>query len=167
MKKIRIIMIMAAIAFTLSIGTKAMAAGPSTAPFLVNANIPALCTMQSADPIAFGAYDFTADSHASGDITFVCTPGTTWELYITTDHADTVTREMLGPQPATTDVLSYELYSEGTWTTVFPSTQGTALTAVAAAGPITVTVFGEIPLGQLGLLIGDYEQTATANVEYF
>ncbi|MGI9387260.1 MAG: Csu type fimbrial protein, partial [Methyloligellaceae bacterium] len=97
-------------------------AATATTTFNVTANIAASCTIAATD-LNFGAYDpFAAGPlNATSTVTVTCTNLTPYDVGLDGGGGTVAARRMLnGASP-----LNYQLYSEGTFTTIWGDTIGT------------------------------------------
>ncbi len=147
-----------------------------TENLLVSASVTATCTITTS-PVAFGAYDPTSvsDLDGTGTVTVLCTNGTAG--YVTLgeganpDGASTPAvpvRQMAGGAAAA-GRLTYELYSEATYTDVWGNTSTTGLNHVGDGTSTALTVYGRIP-AQQNVIAGsgatEYADTVVATVEF-
>lgn len=154
MKKL-IFLVMAGV--LLLTGVNAMAA-TDTSSLGASATVAATCSISSVTALDFGAYDptsGTADDDGAGDLSFSCTKGTAWDVYIT--GARTMTDG--------TDTLTFEIYEEAGRTTVFQSVSGTNTGTAADNNTITQNLYGRIPASQ-DVQVGSYSGSVTVTVEY-
>ncbi len=121
-------------------------------------SVAAICSIASVTNLDFGTYDTTSgvnDDDGSGDVTFSCTKGTAYDVYI------------VGGRTMTdgTDTLNFEMYTDAgrttTWASASPGTTGTAADNTA----ITENVYGRIASGQ-DVQVGTYNGSVTMTVEY-
>jgi len=144
---------MAALLATALTGTALGA--PTT--FNVTANVPAICKINSAGNMGFGAYDVTSPTsiQANSTISVTCSKGTVATVALSAGGGSFVTRTMAD---VSANTLSYNLFKTSvtnatcTGGTVFGdgtgSTQTEAGTSASVGTPLTFTVFGCIPAGQ-------------------
>lgn len=154
MKKIILLLMAGLILLT---GANAMAATDTNA-LTSTVSVAALCNISSVTNLDFGTYDPTSganDDDGSGDVTFSCTKGTAYDVYIT--GARTMTDG--------TDTLNFEMYTDAgrttTWASASPGSTGTA----ADNTGITQNVYGRIASGQ-DVQVGTYNGSVTMTVEY-
>ena len=64
--------------------------------------------------------------------------------------------------------LTYEIYSDNfsTASNVWGNTLATSVSIIGTGGPSSVSMFGRIPAGQLGLSPGNFSQSITATINY-
>jgi len=154
MKKI-ILLVMAGL--ILLTGATVMAA-TDTSSLGASASVAASCSVSSVTALDFGTYDPTSasnDDDGVGDLSFSCTKGTAWDVYIT--GARTMTDG--------TDTLNFEVYSEAGRSTVFPSASGTNNGTAADNNTITQNLYGRIAASQ-DVQVGSYSGSVTVTVEY-
>jgi spore coat protein U-like protein len=138
-------------------GVNAMAATDTNA-LTSTVSVAAICSISSVTNLDFGTYDTTSgvnDDDGNGDVSFSCTKGTAYDVYIT--GARTMTDG--------TDTLNFEMYTDagrtGAWASASPGTTGTAADNTA----ITENVYGRIASGQ-DVQVGTYNGSVTMTVEY-
>jgi len=154
MKRVLIIL-MAAVVVLVSVN--AMAA-TDTSNLTSTVVVPAVCTISSVTDLDFGTYDVTSatdDDDGAGDVSFRCTKGTVYDVYIT--GARTMTDG--------TDTLSFEMYTDAgrtaAWASSAPGSGGTA----GSNAPITLDIYGRITALQ-DVQAGTYNGTVVVTVEY-
>ncbi len=153
MKRLVIMLMTAAI--ILSAGV--VMAATDTSSLNVLANCIDVCRISSTTDVDFGTYDPTdpvADTDGQGSVTFRCTKGSSYGVYIVR------TNVMSGP-----DTLNYELYSDAPRTVVFPSASVGTPDTSAGIAPMTRQIYGTIPALQ-DAAAGAYSESVTATVEY-
>jgi spore coat protein U-like protein len=136
----------------------AVLAVTETSPLNVTAQVVSRCRITSVTNLDFLTYDPTDpvdDDDGVGDVTFRCTRGTIYEIYIAgirtmTDGVDT---------------LSYELYQDAARTTVWPSGLPGVGGTSASNAPVTQGIYGRIPALQ-DVQAGIYSGTVTVTIEY-
>jgi spore coat protein U-like protein len=142
----------------LAIAGTSMAA-TQTSNIQVTANVAAACSVVTTAAVAFGAYDPTSAANndaGQGSMSFSCTKGTAYKTYITG------VRSMAGGG----DTLNFQLFTDNTRATTFPSTSVTGTPGTAAdALPILVNIYGRIP-GSQNVGVASYTATLVAVVEY-
>lgn len=152
------------------LGLAADAAAQSASDsFDVTANVVTTCRIQAGADLAFGAYDPTTDTDATGStaIEVRCTNGTSAPIALNDGlngaGGDCETRAMA----AGANTLAYGLYQSAGTGTPWGCTTGTnTYTYTAAnAGWNTITVHGVIPAGQ-DAPVGDYTDTVTATISF-
>lgn len=160
-------------ALGLCLSAPAAFAGSAASNFTVSASVTASCTISTVN-MNYGNYDPIATNATSpltvnGGVTITCTKGTTTSIDLSpgSNAANAVgtTRAMATAGP---DYLSYELYQDSTYTTVWGvGNPGNALVPAAAPSKAarTFTVYGRIPAGQ-GSTVGSYTDTVTATVNF-
>ena len=140
-------------------------AGMSTRAHSAEAN---LCRL-NVTPLRFGKYNpfVPGDARGNGSITYNCT--TSSPISITFEHgtsASALTRRMSqGAAP-----LEYNLYLDAACTMVWgDGTSGTQLFRDSAPRPntnITVPIYGCVPSGQRGAVLGTYNDNFIVTIHY-
>ncbi len=155
MKKTLIVLV--TMVFVLA-ATSAFAA-TATQGLLVSANVVASCRIVSVTDVVFTDYDPTdplPNDTGTGNFTFRCTRGTSYDLYIAG-----IPREMTDG----TYLLSYELYRDAARSSAWPSGLPGVGGASPSNAPVTRNIYGRIPAEQ-DVGVGVYSQTVTITVEY-
>ena len=147
-------------------------AATKTASFTVSANVARNCVI-SAAPLELGEFVGDNDLFASSDITVRCTDGTPFTIEldqgVTGNYAGRRMTSLGG------DFLVYNLYTDGTYNTVWrdglpgdAGVVGGVGEGMAAANAVTRTVFGRLlavdnegPVEE-----GDYSDTIVATITY-
>ncbi len=140
------------------LSVSAMAA-TQTATLNVTATAVGNCRITGTTNVAFGNYDPTdpADNIAGqGSMTFRCTKGTTYWLYIVG------TRTMASGG----ENLNFELYTDAARTAVFSAVKTGGGTSSPNITPQTQNIYGRITAGQDVTAGLAFTQTLTATVEY-
>ena len=147
-------------------------AATETADLNVSATVTATCVV-STTPVAFGAYDplgthASAPNHANGSVVVQCSDNTA--ATVTLDQGDTPDAASTDAAPlrqmaSGTDRLPYQLFSEGTWTTVWGNTEATGVDHTSDGSQVSLTVYGEIDAG-LNVAAGDYADIVEATVTF-
>ncbi|WP_449428596.1 Csu type fimbrial protein [Rhodanobacter umsongensis] len=147
-------------------------AGSATSTLPVSATVAASCTIDASSGIAFGMYDpIVANSSTalagSGTINTTCTNGSDATVTLgqganagsgSTDASPL--RRMLS---GTTNYLSYNLYTDAAFTTVWNNTTGTTVTGTGAQ--VSTTVYGQVTAAQ-NVAAGSYADTVIATVTF-
>lgn len=166
----RILWIPAALIAVIFAGSEALAA-TATGTFQVTATVVSGCTV-SAPALAFGNYDTSSatPTAATTTVSVYCTVGTsfTTALDVGGNGGDYATgRLMLGGTNG--DNLSYNLYTDATYTTVWGDGSGaTSTVAGVGTGPLVAVpqvVYGRIP-AQQNISADSYSDTITVTVTY-
>jgi spore coat protein U-like protein len=135
--------------------------------FKVAAKVQAVCDVTAVD-LAFGTYTSAAGTplQATTLVRATCTPGSTYNVGLdagTSPNATVQARKMVSTGP---QALSYQLYSDGSRTTIWGNTSGTDTVTGAGTGlAVDHTVFGAVPANQV-VPAGDYQDTITVRVFY-
>lgn len=147
--------------------------GTNSCTLRVQTRVEAECTAPDST-LSFGAYDpvsvnATTPRDATAALLYRCTKGVAANVQI--DNGLSGVRQMQGPQPASTDTLAYQLFTNPgrttIWTTVIPGTVSATSTSknVPLGGAGGLTVYGRIPPGQ-NVTAGSYSQNVTATINY-
>lgn len=145
-------------------------AATSTANFQVNATVVASCVV-SASNVSFGSITpaNTGTQAATGTITSTCTKNTGYVLALNTGSGTGTyaTRKMAGATSGNTDTLSYNLYTDSGYTTVFgDGTSSSATVSGTGNGSAqSTTVYGQLPLNQY-VTPDTYADTLTVTLTY-
>src|ERR1700761_4634205 len=105
----------------------------ATATIAVSATVLGLCSV-AALPVAFGNYQSGAASTGTSTITVTCTAGTTYTVGLdngTTSGATSAARLLSN---GSGDTLTYSLYKDSGYSTVWGNTIGTNTTAGTGSG---------------------------------
>ena len=155
MKKIVIVLV--AMMFVLA--TASAFAETATSSLQVSANVAASCRISSVTNVVFtNPYDPTDPANndsGTGDFSFRCTRGTSYDLYITG------TRQMASGG----DTLNFELYTNAARTTTWPSSSPGVTGTSGSNAPITRDIYGRINALQ-DVQAGAYTGTVTITVQY-
>lgn len=155
-----------AVFFAVSVAGQAWAA-TATTNMSVSATVIATCSLTTG-AMAFGSYSGTAVS-SSADLSITCTGGAPYTIALGAGSgtgATTSARTMVNSAD-TTSTLSYGLYQDSAFATNWGETVGTDTLAGTGTGAAqTVSVYGEIPAGQLTSTTGTYADTVVATINY-
>lgn len=146
--------------------------GSTTANLSVTASVANNCTI-STSAVAFGAYDpivtnATTALTATGSVTITCTTGDSG-LSVTLGQGANAAGGSTAAVPlrrmvySSSNYLSYYLYSNSGYSTVWGSTGPTIATGNGSAQ--IYTVYGSIPAGQ-NVPAGSYTDTVVATVNF-
>ncbi len=164
---------------TLCLASPAAHAGSASSSFGVSAAVAATCSISTVN-MAFGNYDpvtanATTPLTVNGSVTVTCTKGSqVWIDLNPGTHAASAsgtTRAMQATTAGGPEYLSYELYSDNTYSTVWgvgnPSTGGNGYAPAPAANknPRAFSIYGRIPAGQ-DSAVGNYSDTVQATVNF-
>lgn len=153
------------------LGMAADAAAQSASDsFDVTANVVTTCRIQAGADLAFGAYDPTTDTDATGStiIEVRCTNGTVAPIALDDGDkgagGDCTTRAM---SDGSANTLAYGLYQSAGTGSPWGCTVGSNTYSYTAsnAGWNNITVYGVIPAGQ-GAPVGNYSDTVTATITF-
>ena len=146
-------------------GAQPARAATATTTIAVSATVLSYCAV-AALPLAFGNYNSGTNSTANTTVSVTCTNGTPYNVGLdqgTGSGATVTSRLMSGPSSAT---LSYSLYSNAGFSTVWGNTIGTNTVTGTGSGALqNLTVYGKIPSGQYSGP-GAYADTVTVTVTY-
>jgi spore coat protein U-like protein len=141
-------------------------ASTTTSSFVVTATVLSACIV-TASPLAFANYDPTASAATTGTTTLVvtCTNGAPYNIGLNPGGgtgATVASRKMTYGG----NLLSYGLYQDSGYSTVWGQTVGTdTVTGTGTGLPVTQTVYGQIPAQQT-VPHGAYTDTITVTVTY-
>jgi spore coat protein U-like protein len=156
----------------------AVAAGPAqaetaTSNLSVTATITNNCIISTSD-VAFGAYDPIV-AHASsalngtGTVTVTCTSGASAIITLgQASHANPSSTDAVPKRRmhnSGSSKLSYFLYSNAGWTTVWGNTAGTGVAHTGIGTATAMTVYGQVTAGQ-NVAAGSYSDTVVATVTF-
>ena len=171
MRRQSIASISAAIALALAAGSAQ--AATATANLNVSASVASNC-LAGATPIAFGAYDGTAQLTGNSTISVRCTKGVPFTVTLNggTTATGTIAQRLLqGPLPV--DKLQYNLYKDGAFGTLWgDGTTGSNDTGTGAGMGLpnaqTFQVFGQLPNSASNQTqpVGNYSDVVTVSVVY-
>ena len=148
------------------------AAGSTTSNLAVSASVSNNCLIDASGGLAFGAYDpvsanAASDLDSSGTIAVTCTNGASAAITLgqganaaggSTDAAPL--RQM---NDGGLNNLSYNLYTDNSYATVWDISTGVAYTGTGAAD--SVTVYGRVSAGQ-NVPAGSYSDTVVATITF-
>lgn len=143
-------------------------AAQSTGAFAVTASVTASCTV-SGSPLGFG--DFSAlggDVDGTSTLTATCTNGSPYTIGLSagTGAGAAVTTRKLTHTDAIT-LLNYNLSPVASGGINWDLIGGTTTKAGTGNGEAQAhTVFGRIPGGQTGAIVGTYSDTITATIDF-
>jgi spore coat protein U-like protein len=172
MRKQSIASISAAIALALAAGSAQ--AATTTANLNVSASVASNC-LASATPIAFGAYDGTAQLTGNSTISVRCTKGEGFTVTLNggSTASGTIAQRLLQGGGAPADKLEYNLYQDGAFGTLWgDGTTGSDDTGTGAGMGLvnaqTFAVFGRLPNSASNQTqpVGSYSDIVTVSVEY-
>ncbi len=149
----------------LLLAAPAAQAATASGSFNVQVIIQETCTVTSPTStlLDFGTQTLlNANVDAQTNISVQCTSGTDYDVSL--DNGLNTSRRMR--QGATSNYVDYELYTNNTRTTIWPTTAGTAPYANTATGASqSITVYGRIP-AQTTPPAGTYTDTVAITVTY-
>lgn len=165
----RILLILVAIVVFSAAARNGLEAQTATASLTVTASVTKNCTITAA-PVNFGAYDpiaanATAPLDSFGIISVTCTKGATANVGLNAgSNSQGLTRRMT---QGTAQYLTYELYKDSTFATVWGNTTDTDLDVTAAPNrnPRNFNVYGRILAAQ-DATVGNYTDTVVATVNF-
>lgn len=149
----------------LLLAAPAAQAATASGSFNVQVVIQETCivTSPSSTTLDFGTQTLlNANVDAQTNISVQCTTGTDYDISL--DNGLNTSRRMR--QGATANYINYQLYTNSTRTTVWPTTAGTApYTNLGTGAAQTITVYGRIP-AQTTPPAGTYTDTVAITVTY-
>ena len=161
----------------LALGASVLVAGSAAADDTANVNVSATvtanCTITSGG-LAFGAYDpvdvnASADLDQTGTVTVTCTDGFTTGVTLGQGaNADVGSSDAIPARRMSdggTAFLSYQLFSEGTRTTVWGNDAATDVVHTGDGTAQVHTIFGRVDGGQ-NVPAGSYTDTVVATVTF-
>ena len=161
----------AALAVVILAGGRTASAGSATSSLTVTATVPAVCVL-SAGTLAFGNYDpvgANATTPLAGTSTFnvTCTKNTAYTVTLGTgaNSASAVGTTRAMKDAGTGAFLSYEIYTNNTYATVWNTTNTMGGTA-ASTSAIALTAYGRIPAGQNVPAAAGYTDTVVSTVNF-
>ncbi|MFH0900400.1 MAG: spore coat U domain-containing protein [Pseudomonadota bacterium] len=146
-------------------------AGSASTALGVSASVATICNIQTASQAFPAAYDPIVANAASnlddatGSVTVACTKGTSPTIDLDLgQNASGTTRRMAN---GVGDFLSYEVFQDAGWTTVWGSGAGSNLAAGVAPSkaPRSFTTYARIPAAQ-DVPTGAYSDALTATVNF-
>lgn len=142
----------------------------ATSNFLVQANVPDICTITNTGPMNFGTYDPLAaapNNTGQTDISIVCTPGTTYDVGLN-DGANGIRNMIAGGG----GLLAYDIYTDAGRTLRWDAVGGANTNSlgapgyIPAGGPDVYTAYGQIAVGEPVTETGAYLDTIIATVSF-
>ena len=144
----------------------------STDNLMVTAEVAANCTITTL-PVAFGAYDpigtnASSPLNATGTVTVRCTNGSPSTITLgqgvnpDTGSTDDIPLRRMAGGPSR---LSYGLYSDAGFTTVWGNTLWTGVPHTGDGTATAITVYGEVPAGQ-NVTATNYSDMVVATVTF-
>lgn len=175
-KHLRILAITGAAALPLMITAIPAHAGTASSTFSVTATVVNSCKINSVGNLAFGNYDPTSATAATGSssISVNCTKGDAYTIALNygVNGGTAANRIMSDGATPTADLLNYNLYTDSAYKNVWNSTctAGNNCDGGTGAGPgagnaLTYTVYGQIAAGQ-NVPAGSYSDTITLTVNF-
>jgi spore coat protein U-like protein len=162
----------AAIAAAIVLGTAlagtAMASGSAQNDLSVSAEVINSCSITTS-PVDFGNYDpiSSSDNTSSGGVTVTCTPEASAAILLGEGVNKAGSSTAAAPVRRLSDgthFLSYNLYTDNTYGTVWDNDTGVPYAGTGNADAIDV--FGMVPMGQLSAPAGSYSDTVVAKVTF-
>lgn len=170
MKTLRLVKFAALVAGLAMLAPHAASAGSSTGTLSVSASVVANCTVAN-QTLAFGSYDpvtnLSTAATASATISVTCTKGSSSVSLAANNglnNANATTPSTRALSDGSGDYLSYDLYTDSGYTTIWNTTNTFAPT-FATSTAATETVYGRIPAGQ-SPKVGSYTDTVTMTVNF-
>jgi spore coat protein U-like protein len=149
-------------------------AGTASSNLPVSAIVSANCTIDASGGVAFGTYDPIVTNQstaltASGTISTTCTNGASATITLgqgaNADTGSTDTAPLRRMLAGTSDYLSYQLYSDSGYSTVWGNTAGTGMAVTGTGSAVSTTVYGSVAAGQ-NVKTGNYADTVAATVTF-
>lgn len=172
MKKSTIIAALAVVLAGVSINSYAV--GTATSDLGVSASIAANCTI-STTAVSFGGYDpivtnkSVALTNSAGKVTTICTNGSAVTVTLGQGaNADTGSTDAIPLRQLASGAnrLSYFLYSNVGFSTVWGNTSGTGVADTGTGVASDLTVYGSMPADQNKPVGADYADTVVATVTF-
>jgi spore coat protein U-like protein len=148
-------------------------AGTATSNLSVTASVTANCTI-STSPVAFGAYDPVSANASSpltgsGAVNVTCTSGAATKVTLgqgsNADTGSTDAAPVRRLNDGSTNYLSYQLYTDNGYSTVWGNTAGTGVAHTGTGTQTAITVYGSVAAGQ-NVPSGSYSDTVVATVTF-
>jgi spore coat protein U-like protein len=150
----------------------AFAQGTATSNMSVTATVSSNCTI-AANALAFGVYDpivanAAAPLNGSTTINVTCTNGS--PTNVTLDQGlnpagGSTNAAPLRQMASGGNFLSYFLYQDAGFTTVWGNTAGTGVNSTGTGVSVAINLFGQIPAGQ-NVPAGSYADTVVATITF-
>lgn len=149
-------------------------AGTATDNLGVSASVSDNCLIDASAGLDFGAYDpidtnASTDLQGSGTISVTCTDGASATVTLSQGaNADAGSTDAAPLRRMTdgADYLSYTLYQENTYTTVWGNTAGTGVGHTGTGSSADLTVYGEVTQGQNSASAASYSDTVVATITF-
>lgn len=148
-------------------------AATSTGTFSVGGTVTASCTV-SGSPLTFGGTinALGGNVDATSTLTATCTNGSAYTIGLNagastniTAGATTSARKLLHSNG--TNTLNYSLSTVASGGTNWDDIGGTTVASGTGNGAgQSITVYGRIPTGQTGAIVGAYSDTITATIDF-
>jgi Uncharacterized secreted protein len=139
-----------------------------TSTVTVTATVAKACTISNA-ALAFGPYNptSTSDTTQSVGLSFQCSSGTpiTIDLNLGSNSGGLGGMRGMANTTNLTNILQYQIYSDSGLTTAWGTGTG-AKGMTATAGPDSLMMYGKIPALQTGVIVGTYQDTVTATLNF-
>ena len=147
-------------------------AATATSNLSVTATVVASCTI-TTNAVAFGAYDplvanKTANLDSTGTVTVTCTNGSISTITLGQGANATAGSTDVAPlrqMAATTNRLSYQLYTDAARLVVWGNTVGAGVARTGSGVADPLTVYGNVTAGQ-NVPAGSYSDTVVATVTF-
>ncbi|WP_331775739.1 Csu type fimbrial protein [Sulfurospirillum sp. 1612] len=158
--------------FFASLAVGLLNAASTTTTFTVNATVINTCHISATD-LNFGNYDPLSVTPTDGTstITVTCVLNSAYEVALDKGSGSgsdfTTGRKMTGDTNAT-ELLTYNLYTEASHTTVWGDGTGSSTVSGTGSGPLSSinhTVYGRIPANE-NVSAQTYQDTITATINY-
>ncbi|NDD75073.1 MAG: spore coat U domain-containing protein [Gammaproteobacteria bacterium] len=146
-------------------------AGSTTGALAVTGTVTAVCQSLTANALAFGTYDPTAQTRtATTTFSIECTAST--PIAVALNAGSTIGASMAARKmtDGLTNTLTYQLYTDATrsivWGDGTAGSQTVTGVGIGIGSPLVFTVYGAIPSGQNDVVPGSYSDTITITVTY-
>lgn len=159
-----------AVALAASPAASAASAANDTTTFNVKLTITSSCTIDTtaADDVDFGSHASTeANLVADGQLNVNCTPGTSYTIALDDGQNSAGGGVTARKMAKGSDLVPYQLYSNGARTTVWGSTPGAGGNTVGGTGNGAVQeipVYGKV--ASANFPAGSYNDVVTATITY-
>ena len=135
-----------------------------TSTVTVTANVVKACTISGAT-LGFGEYNptYATDTTVTVPLNFQCSAGT--PITIDLNNGGHPAAGMRGMANGT-NILQYQIYSNPGLTTVWGTGSGSNYGMTATGGSDHLDMSGKIPALQTGVIVGTYQDTVTATLNF-
>lgn len=145
-------------------------AAQSTGTFGVTASVAASCTI-SGTSVAFGSFNVLSGANVdqTGTLTATCTNGSAYTVGLNAGlgASATVGTRMMTHTVDNTKTLNYSLSTVSSGGVNWDDVGGTTVASGTGNGiGQDITVYGRVPSGQTAPIVGDYNDTITATIDF-